>query len=272
MVKVQSPADLEEGYQFDAVIDGQTITVTVPPGGVKEGQVFEAPEASQPPPAGTVNHPDGGQTIETRVTNPDGSVTVTRQHIPAVGGGALAVSIAPTGMWRTGLCDCFDDCCSGSFWMGWCCFPILLGQVMQRMNLSCIGTPTSDASKTCMIVTSIYVVLFILLFILDLFYVKDQQQMPGQGNLGQGGLFVFSNIMNCLFVFFLIMHMCLRNFMRKKYSIPSDCCGDCGDFCIPFWCGCCSVIQLHRHTHDEDQYPYNCGTATGLSLGAPAIV
>jgi Cys-rich protein (TIGR01571 family) len=233
MVKVQSPADLEEGYQFDAVIDGQTITVTVPPGGVKEGQVFEAPEA--PPP--------------------------------------LAVSIATTGMWKNDLCGCFENCGSGSFWMGWCCFPILLGQVMQRMNLSCIGTPTSDASKTCKIITGFYAVVYILLFVLNL-YMRARLQLSytGQGSQGQGGLYWFSIISNCLLLFFLIMHMCVRNFMRKKYKIRADCCGAVGDCCIPMFCSCCSVIQLHRHTHDEDQYPYNCGTATGLSLGAPAIV
>ena len=38
-VRVVAPATLNEGYVFDVAIeDGTTCTVTVPPGGVKEGE------------------------------------------------------------------------------------------------------------------------------------------------------------------------------------------------------------------------------------------
>ena len=37
-VKVVAPATLSEGYTFDAVVDGRTVMVTVPTGGVKEGE------------------------------------------------------------------------------------------------------------------------------------------------------------------------------------------------------------------------------------------
>eukprot|EP00980_Cylindrotheca_fusiformis_P004294 scaffold918_cov126-Cylindrotheca_fusiformis.AAC.73 len=39
-VNIVAPSDMEEGYQFDAQVDGKTFTVTVPEGGVKAGQEF----------------------------------------------------------------------------------------------------------------------------------------------------------------------------------------------------------------------------------------
>lgn len=42
-VEVTAPATLSEGLEFEAVHEGKTFTVVVPPGGVKEGQIFGAP-------------------------------------------------------------------------------------------------------------------------------------------------------------------------------------------------------------------------------------
>lgn len=40
IVKVRAPASLPEGYKFTAKMDDQTIVATVPPGGVKKGEIF----------------------------------------------------------------------------------------------------------------------------------------------------------------------------------------------------------------------------------------
>ena len=37
-VSMVAPATLNEGYTFDVTVDGKTIAVVVPPGGVKEGK------------------------------------------------------------------------------------------------------------------------------------------------------------------------------------------------------------------------------------------
>ena len=39
-VSVVAPATLNEGYTFDVPLDGETVAVSVPPGGVKEGEFF----------------------------------------------------------------------------------------------------------------------------------------------------------------------------------------------------------------------------------------
>ena len=44
------------------------------------------------------------------------------------------------------------------------------------------------------------------------------------------------------------------------------------DFLCMFFCGCCSLIQMGRHTHDDKEYPGYCCTTTGLEVGAPSIV
>eukprot|EP00591_Stephanopyxis_turris_P002748 CAMPEP_0195522202 /NCGR_PEP_ID=MMETSP0794_2-20130614/20099_1 /TAXON_ID=515487 /ORGANISM="Stephanopyxis turris, Strain CCMP 815" /LENGTH=105 /DNA_ID=CAMNT_0040651895 /DNA_START=167 /DNA_END=481 /DNA_ORIENTATION=- len=45
MIEVVAPATLQEGYTFEAQIGekGRTFTVTVPPGGVEDGQKFSVP-------------------------------------------------------------------------------------------------------------------------------------------------------------------------------------------------------------------------------------
>ena len=67
----------------------------------------------------------------------------------------------------------------------------------------------------------------------------------------------------------------VRFYMRQKYSIPADCCADSGclsDCCCMYWCSCCGVIQMLRHTHDERTYVYNCTSQTGLRSDVPEIV
>ena len=68
---------------------------------------------------------------------------------------------------------------------------------------------------------------------------------------------------------------CARGEMRRRHEIPGDCCGDgcLGDCCCAYWCSCCTVIQMHRHTHDEYQHRYVLGSKTGLQhQGLPLYV
>mmetsp|Transcript_19227 Transcript_19227/g.49208 ORF Transcript_19227/g.49208 Transcript_19227/m.49208 type:complete len:89 (-) Transcript_19227:369-635(-) len=36
--------------------------------------------------------------------------------------------------------------------------------------------------------------------------------------------------------------------VRMVDNIPEDTCAGCEDCCCAFWCGCCTDIQLLRHT------------------------
>ena len=87
-MEVVAPATLSEGYSFDVEIEGQTVTIQVPKGGVEEGQKF---------------------TMAMPVT---ASLEV---GLPRVN--------VPVGQWRDGLCDCCKyGLCHNALWTStFCC-------------------------------------------------------------------------------------------------------------------------------------------------------
>lgn len=173
---------------------------------------------------------------------------------------AIAFDV-PTGTWRNGLCGCFDACCC-PFWMGCCCFPILMGQVMERLNFDFWGCPRIDRYRTSLPlpICPVYTAITIFVFVLGLIAMGTVQ-------LG----FILCVIW-CWYM--LVVFTCTRMNMRKKYKIEPICCGDncCDDCCTVFFCSCCSAIQMTNHTHDPVVYPYNCTTRNGLNPDDPHIV
>jgi Cys-rich protein (TIGR01571 family) len=73
-----------------------------------------------------------------------------------------------------------------------------------------------------------------------------------------------------LYMVFLLTKV--RSYIRNKYFIPVGACGPLEDCCVSFWCGCCSVTQLARHTADYRSSPAACCSDTGLTDQAPLIV
>lgn len=107
--------------------------MTVPEGGVKQGQMIEVP------------YPEGSMS----------SVEISS---------GKATDAAPTGRWRNGLCDCFETIGSGVFWMGLCCNCFLQGQIMERFRLNLLGMPGAGQKNVCMIYSIAMVALYIILF------------------------------------------------------------------------------------------------------------
>jgi len=66
-------------------------------------------------------------------------------------------------------------------------------------------------------------------------------------------------------IYFIVAATRTRMQMRRKYRIPPSCCGEScwDDCCCVYWCSCCVAIQMHRHTHNTQEYPYSCGSKTG---------
>jgi len=81
-VQVTAPADLQEGYKFQVEVNGKSMTVGVPPGGVRQGDVFTA--------------------------------------VPQFGGTDTRPNLdIPMNTWRDGLCDCCAlGCCHPALCMG----------------------------------------------------------------------------------------------------------------------------------------------------------
>ena len=78
------------------------------------------------------------------------------------------------------------------------------------------------------------------------------------------------NIMNFISIAYTVYAITkTRYYIREKYSIHGSLIGDC---CLAFWCGCCTITQMARHTTDYDVYPGRCCTYNGLPRNAPCLV
>lgn len=191
------------------------------------------------------------------VTVPEGGVTAG-QEFDAEATEVQAAVPAPAASgpkeWNSGLCDCCSTC-PCPFFMAWCLPLIFTGQVLQRLKLNVIGQP-GNHENTCMIYTVVTIVAYVLFLIFSAV---------------ARGAYVVSSFIG---IFWIVAVTLARNHMRKKYNIKPSCAGESvlDDCCCAYWCGCCTIIQMHRETHDEKQHKYNIATKTGLDDDAPEIV
>ena len=61
----------------------------------------------------------------------------------------------------------------------------------------------------------------------------------------------------------------LRKSVRAKFGIPGSAFEDC---CCAFWCNCCTVGQMLRHTTDYDVYVSQLCSPTGLSTKVDPMI
>lgn len=210
--------------------------VTVPEGGVKSGEEFEATipdESEKPTEYSSTSHP-----------NPNHNHNYNNDQ-----------DVAPTGRFKNELCSCCETC-PCPFFMGCFCPGILAGQVFQRMKYNIVGMPSSDYKNTCLIMTILFAVAWGLAIILV-------------ATTGAGVVIWYA-----FYIYVIVALTLARNNFRKKYNIPGTTCGDSAldDCCCAYWCGCCTVLQMHRHTHNEHKYRYDITSKTGLPPEAPEIV
>jgi Cys-rich protein (TIGR01571 family) len=242
-IRVVSPATLNEDFTFDVLVDGEPFTVLVPKGGVKEGQEFEVPFLRE-----GENKKDEDEYEYDDSTLPVQSGSEEEDECDG---------LVPKGHWRNKLCSCCDVVTQATFWMACCCTPILIAQLLTRLRLTWKG---QEGSKEEISLSFNRIVLSLILTL-------AASKIPLLG-------FFF------LLAFFLVVVVYVgsnvRKIVRKKYKIPSTLPSKCGervdDCCCMLFCGCCSTIQMARHTHDDKEYPgYGC-TTTGLGMNAPELV
>jgi Cys-rich protein (TIGR01571 family) len=201
--------------------------------------------------------------------------------------GVVAFAV-PSGSWRSGLCNCCSACFCPCM-MGWCCFPILLGQLMERLKFNAFGCPNANGKKSGPICAT-FTVLFLIVVCIQIATQIGARQAwecvdynDGAGNITPVcnynyntaplyyQILIWPLIIWVWFIF--IASCCTRMNMRKQHKIDPLCCGDnCCDDCLTTWCcNCCSTIQMIRQTHNEDEYPYKISSRTGLDSSAPEI-
>lgn len=219
-IRVVAPATLEEGFSFEVLVDGKPFVVVVPDGGVKEGQEFEVP------------YPSSDSTDATSAT------------LDVPGGKDVAVAVmdqydsigAPMGQWRTSLCSCCDVVTQATPWMACFCVPVFLGQLLTRMHLAWHGRRTTrqEASLSFNRIVMSYIAVLYL------------ASIPTFGSVAQ---ILYAVVLTGVIGFRMRRHF------RKKYRIPASCCGKCSealdDLCCVLCCGCCSLVQMARHTHND---------------------
>jgi Cys-rich protein (TIGR01571 family) len=177
------------------------------------------------------------------------------------------------GRWRYGLFECCDACW-GPFCMG-CCFPgIFAGQVFQRNKLNIWGSPAQDGGykNTCAIMT--FITLTVVMVTSALKTITTNQLLATLGDSAADyddwvdvevptppSAIIGSLVSNVFFLYLVIALTRARMEFRKRYQISGGCFGDgCQhDLCSAACCTFCTVIQMHRHTHDE----YHIFSATG---------
>jgi Cys-rich protein (TIGR01571 family) len=236
MVHVRAPANLPAGYTFEALLNDdpdRPFTCEVPEGGVAEGETFLAPLA-------------------------------------ATAASGTKVIKAPTGKWKDGLCDCFSvGFCHPSIWCAFFCSKIAMAQIMTRMQLTWLGEPghlvaTKNTFKVVVILWFSYIVFANSLEIVSLDYTVES--IPPV-------ITVFKTVGSALFTIWSLYSLCrTRQNVRAQYSIPEQQCVGCEDICCSFWCTCCTISQMARHTGEYETYPGACCSTTGHPPGTPLTV
>jgi hypothetical protein len=73
-----------------------------------------------------------------------------------------------------------------------------------------------------------------------------------------------------LSIWLLVTMIRTRMYIRRKYHISAMCCGDncIEDCCVSYWCTCCALAQMARHTADYENQHAACCSKTGLKDAA----
>lgn len=225
-IRVVAPATLEAGYQFDVLVDNEPLTVTVPEGGVEEGQEFDIV---------IDDDDDDAATVPAVVSSED-----------------EADDDAKTGTWRVSLCSCCSTLTQATFWMGFCCTPVLIAQLLARLRLNWKGEPESDEEELSLSFNRI-VIGFIAALMLGYLPV-----------IGWVALLIY------WLAVVIAIGSAVRRQLRRRYGIRSRCEPIEDGLCLTL-CSCCAVIQMARQTHNDKEYPGYCCTRDGLEPSAPQV-
>ena len=151
----------------------------------------------------------------------------------------------------------------------------MLGQVMHRLKLTWsadTGGTAAQTTSTFRILLIIGVVTWILLQTLPFLPLAfiDEYGKPTDGYFRAN---VLIRVLILAYVVFKVTLICkTRRHIRETYSIPEQQCHGCEDCCCSYWCSCCTIAQMARHTGDYETYRGDCCSETGMPSHAPSIV
>lgn len=260
-VEVMAPSDLPAGYHLDVVLQQEatgnvgpatrSLRVEVPQGGVRSGELFQ-----------------GIVIVSDLLSSPASSRPQNRSVSDHV----------PIGEWRDGLLECFQfGFCHPLLCLTFWAAPVSLGQIMTRENLNACAEPQENGKqqKCCSTFQTMLSLFAFSVFasivlgqIMESVCVEDDDDDDG-GEKEPGWVLGirFSRVGISFFyvIFFCIVAIRTRTFVRTKYKIPSRC-GECEDVCCVLFCYSCSLCQIARHTVDYKNIDEeaSCCSETGL--------
>ena len=157
------------------------------------------------------------------------------------------------GQFSDGLCSCTGE----GFFFLWACFcPVVAFAVlMEKLNLNVCGRPRqrppSSPSRTFAIVTFIWIVFYIsykIWFVNRVIQTTNQYAQPSSATATVDStadvVALVSIVCHIGWVYFVVVQTQTRMAVREKYGIHGHCICDC---LTTTYCGCCSVLQMHRH-------------------------
>eukprot|EP00977_Amphora_coffeiformis_P022651 scaffold11172_cov172-Amphora_coffeaeformis.AAC.4 len=259
-LQVVAPSNLPDGYHLDVVdVDGRSLRVQVPMGGVTSGESFHG--------------------IILRNIEHDGNhPTLTRREQSS------RDDHVPIGNWRNGLFDC---CMLGLFHpvicLGLWAPPVALGQVMTRLNLNGCAEYQSERDSFCCSAFRTMLALYIVTSlttgfvgqILESFFFDFDEEEETESEPGWVVAIIFSRLGWAFFYYVFVMIVAIRTraYARKRYKIKTQYgCGECEDVCCVLVCYPCVVCQLSTHTVDYENQQARCCTDTGLKSDCPMPV
>lgn len=157
-----------------------------------------------------------------------------------------------------------------------------LGQVMTRMRLNWLASPGSVSEvartfRTTFIVTVIFLAADFVLESLFASMVPAGAIEDPYNNADVSAeammLYHARRALELAFWLYVLIATCrTRQKVREHYQIPEENCSGCEDLCCAFFCSCCSISQMLRHTADYQKYPAKMCSDTGLPPHAPQTV
>jgi Cys-rich protein (TIGR01571 family) len=212
---------------------------------------------------------------------PDSIAATKPAFVPSVANCSGQQVPIHAGDFKYGLCSCTDEkiCCQPLWWNAWFLQCIPIAQLLNRFRWSPWGTSSKMSHLQVFgIVVGMYIAYYLCFLIYGALYKCKQTEyvtvygtIYGSVHCSSGGAGVFFILAGVIFaVSIIIMLVRIRMVFREQYKIK----GSCGADILTMWCcSCCSVIQMLRQTHEEDEYNYNCCSCmTGLPENAPEIV
>jgi len=177
---------------------------------------------------------------------------------------------APTGRWKDGLFDCCSlGICHPSLCCAFWCSKVSMAQIMTRMQLTWLGehgqaVATKNTFKVVVLLLASYILFSTSLEIASLEFTPATTPTT---------IVVMKAMGMILFGIWSLYSLCrTRQNIRRQYSIPEERCTGCEDLCCAFFCTCCTLSQMARHTGEYETYSGSYLTTTGHPHSAPLTV